>query len=227
MPDRYSVTARSVLGKRAKQLRRDGIMPGNIYGRGLESVAVQLPYRGAATIMSEHGLNSLIEVEVEGEETGRPVVVRSVQRHPVTREIQHVDFYQVDLTRQMQAMVPITITGVAPAVHTYQGVVITGADHVSVQALPADIPGHLEINIDGLEELDDQLTVGDLDLPASILVMTELDIMIVRVQRPRKIEDAVEEAELLEGEEGELAEGEEAPDGEASEGESEERPAYR
>ena len=227
MPDRYSVTARSVLGKRAKQLRRDGIMPGNIYGRGLESVAVQLPYRGAATIMSEHGLNSLIEVEVEGEETGRPVVVRSVQRHPVTREIQHVDFYQVDLTRQMQAMVPITVTGVAPAVHTYQGVVITGADRVSVQALPADIPGHLEINIDGLEELDDQLTVGDLDLPASILVMTELDIMIVRVQRPRKIEDAVEEAELLEGEEGELAEGEEAPDGEGSEGESEERAAYR
>ena len=227
MPDRYSVTARSVLGKRAKQLRRDGIMPGNIYGRGLESVAVQLPYRGAATIMSEHGLNSLIEVEVEGEETGRPVVVRSVQRHPVTREIQHVDFYQVDLTRQMQAMVPITVTGVAPAVHTYQGVVITGADRVSVQALPADIPGHLEINIDGLEELDDQLTVGDLDLPASILVITELDIMIVRVQRPRKIEDAVEEAELLEGEEGELAEGEEAPDGEGSEGESEERAAYR
>ena len=227
MPDRYSVTARSVLGKRAKQLRRDGIMPGNIYGRGLESVAVQLPYRGAATIVSKHGLNSLIEVEVEGEETGRPVVVRSVQRHPVTREIQHVDFYQVDLTRQMQAMVPITVTGVAPAVHTYQGVVITGADRVAVQALPADIPGHLEINIDGLEELDDQLTVGDLDLPASILVMTELDIMIVRVQRPRKIEDAVEEAELLEGEEGELAEGEEAPDAEGSEGESEERPTYR
>ena len=227
MPDRYSVTARSVLGKRAKQLRRDGIMPGNIYGRGLESVAVQLPYRGAATIVSRHGLNSLIEVEVEGEETGRPVVVRSVQRHPVTRAIQHVDFYQVDLTRQMQAMVPITVTGVAPAVHTYQGVVITGADRVSVQALPADIPGHLEINIDGLEELDDQLTVGDLDLPASILVMTELDIMIVRVQRPRKIEDAVEEAELLEGEEGELAEGEEAPDAEGSEGESEERPTYR
>ena len=227
MPDRYSVTARSVLGKRAKRLRRDGIMPANIYGRGLESVAVQLPYRGAATIMSEHGLNSLIEIEIEGEDTRRSVVVRSVQRHPLTREIQHVDFYQVDLTRQMQAMVPITLTGVAPAVHTYQGVVITGADHVSVQALPADIPGHLEISIDGLEEVDDQLTVGELDLPAGITMMTEPDIMIVRVQAPRKIEDAVEEAELLEGEEGELAEGEEAPDGEASEGDSEERAAYR
>ncbi len=227
MPDRYSVTARSVLGKRAKRLRWDGILPGNVYGRGLESVAVQLPYRGAETIMSEHGLSSLIEIEIEGEDTVRPVVVRAVQRHPLTRELQHLDFYQVDLSRLMQAMVPITVTGEAPAVHTYQGVVITGADHVSVQALPADIPGHLEINIDGLEELDDQLTVADLDLPGGISLLTEPDIMIVRVQRPRKIEDAVEEAELLEGEEGELAEGEEALDGEDSEGDSEERAAPR
>ena len=227
MPDRYSVTARSVLGKRAKRLRWDGILPGNVYGRGLESVAVQLPYRGAETIMAEHGLSSLIEIEIEGEDTVRPVVVRAVQRHPLTRELQHLDFYQVDLSRLMQAMVPITVTGEAPAVHTYQGVVITGADHVSVQALPADIPGNLEINIDGLEELDDQLTVADLDLPGGISLLTESDIMIVRVQRPRKIEDAVEEAELLEGEEGELAEGEEAPDGEDSEGDSEERAAPR
>ena len=207
MPDRYAVTARSVYGKHARRLRWDGI----------------LPYRGAETIMTEHGLNSLIELEIEGEDTERPVVVRSVQRHPLTRELQHLDFYQVDLTREMQAMVPVTLTGEAPAVHTYQGVVITGADHVSVQALPADLPAHLEISIDGLEELDQQLTVADLELPGGITVLTEPDIMLVRVQPPRKIEDAVEEAELLEGEEGELVEGEEgeAAAAEASEGEDE------
>ena len=223
MPDRYAVTARSVYGKRSKRLRWDGILPANVYGRGLDSVAVQLPYRGAETIMAEHGLNSLIELAIEGEDTERPVVVRSVQRHPLTRELQHLDFYQVDLTREMQAMVPVTLTGEAPAVHTYQGVVITGADHVSVQALPADLPAHLEISIDGLEELDQQLTVGDLELPGGITVLTEPEIMLVRVQPPRKIEDAVEEAELLEGEEGELAEGEEgeAAAAEASEGEDE------
>ena len=223
MPDRYAVTARSVYGKHSRRLRWDGILPANVYGRGLESVAVQLPYRGAETIMAEHGLNSLIELEIEGEDTQRPVVVRSVQRHPLTRELQHLDFYQVDLTREMQAMVPVTLTGEAPAVHTYQGIVITGADHVSVQALPADLPAHLEISIDGLEEIDQQLTVSDLELPAGITVLTEPEIMLVRVQPPRKIEDAVEEAELLEGEEGELVEGEEgeAAAAEASEGEDE------
>ena len=218
MPDRYSVDQRTVLGKRSKRLRREGILPANVYGRGLDSVAVQLPYRGAEAIMAEHGLNSLIELEIEGEFRERPVVVRSVQRHPLTRELQHLDFYQVDLRREMQAMVPVTLTGEAPAVQTYQGVVITGADRISVQALPAAIPGHLEISIDGLEEIDQQLTVADLTLPEGVTVLTEPDIMLVRVQPPRKIEDAVEEAELLEGEEGEVAEGEEgaAPAAEAS-----------
>ena len=209
MPDRYSVAARSEFGKRAKRLRRTGVLPANVYGRGLESVAVQMPHRGAEDLLAAHGLNSLIEIEVEGEARERPVVVRSVQRHPLTRELQHVDFWQVDLMREMQAMVPVTLTGEAPAVQTYQGIVITGADRVSVQALPADIPGHFEIAIDGLEELDEQLTVADLDLPEGVTVLTEPDIMLVRVQPPRKIEDAVEEAELLEGEEGEPAEGEE------------------
>ena len=89
-----------------------------------------------------------------------------------------------------------------------------------MQALPADIPSHFEISIDGLEEIDQQLTVADLELPAGVTVLTEPDIMLVRVQPPRKIEDAVEEAELLEGEEGELAEGEEG-EGAAAEDSSE------
>jgi large subunit ribosomal protein L25 len=218
MPETYSVATRSVLGKRAKRLRWDGILPANVYGRGLESVAVQLPRREAEALLGEHGLNALIELDVEGESRQRPVVVRSVQRHPLTRELQHLDFYQVDLTRPIQAMVPVTLTGEAPAVHTYQGIVITGADHVAVQALPADMPAHLEVSIEGLEELDEQLTVGDLMPPAGVEVLTEPEIMIVRVARPRKIEEAVEEAALLEGEEGvPLAEGEEPAEGAAAE----------
>ena len=220
MPDRYSVATRSVLGKRSKRLRRDGVLPANVYGRGLDSVAVQLPRRDAEALLDEHGLNALIEIDVEGEGEQRPVVVRAVQRHPLTRELQHLDFYQVDLTRPIQAMVQVTLVGEAPAVHTYQGIVITGADRVSVQALPAAMPANLELSIESLEEIDAQLTVGDLVQPSGVEVLTEPDIMLVRVARPRLIEEAVEEAELLEGEEGVPSEeGEEAV---AADGEDEE-----
>ena len=213
MPDRYTVTPRSELGKRTKRLRREGILPCNIYGRGLDSVAVQLPYRDAEALLSEHGLNSLIEIAVEGESEERPVVVRRLQRHPLSRELQHLDFYQVDLTRPIQANVPVTIVGEAPAVHTYQGILITGMDHVLVEALPAEMPSHFEISVDSLEELDEQLTVADLQFGAGVEVMSEGEIMLVRVARPRVIEEEEAEAE-------ELLEGEEAVRGEGAEGEA-------
>ena len=218
MPDRYSIAPRSVLGKRTKRLRWDGILPGNVYGRGLDSVAVQLPRREAEALLAEHGLNSLIEIAVEGEGEGeqRPVVVRGVQRHPLSRELQHIDFYQVDLTRPIQAMVPVTLVGEAPAVHTYQGIVITGADHVLVQALPAEMPQHFELPVDTLEEIEQQLTVGDLRSPAGVEVLTDPEIMLVRVARPRLIEEVEEEVELLEGEEAIPEEGAAPAEGEAS-----------
>ena len=207
MPDRHTVMPRTELGKHAKRLRRVGTLPGNVYGRGLDSVAVQLPRREAEALLSEHGMNSLIEIAVEGEGEERPVVVRAVQRHPLSRQLLHIDFYQVDLTRALQASVPVTISGEAPAVHTYQGITITGLDHVLVEALPADMPSHLEISVEGLEELDDQLTVADLQVGAGVRMLSEPGIMIVRVARPRIVEEEAEAEELLEGEEGVPEEG--------------------
>ena len=213
MPERYAVTPRTVLGKRSKRLRREGVLPGNVYGRGLDSVAVQLPRREAEDLLSEHGQNSLIEIAVEGEADERSVIVRQIQRHPLTRELLHLDFYQVDLARTIQANVPVTLVGEAPAVHTYQGVMITGLDHVLVEALPAEMPSHIEISVDGLEELYEQLTVGDLPVAAGVRMMSDPEIMLVRIARPRVSAEDEEEAELLEGEE---AEGEEGADGEAT-----------
>ena len=209
MPERYAVTPRSVLGKRSKRLRREGVLPGNIYGRGLDSVAVQLPRREAESLLSAHGLNSLLELSVEGEKGHRPVIVRQVQRHPLSREILHLDFYQVDLARTIQANVPVTLIGEAPAVHTYQGILITGLDHVLVEALPAEIPSHIELSVDFLEELDAQLTVADLAVEDGVRIMTDPEVMLARIARPRVVAEDEEEDELLEGEEGELEEGEE------------------
>ncbi len=220
MPERYAVTPRSVLGKRSKRLRQEGVLPGNIYGRGLDSVAVQLPRREAESLLSAHGLNSLLELSVEGEKGQRPVIVRQVQRHPLSREILHLDFYQVDLARSIQANVPVTLIGEAPAVHTYQGILITGLDHVLVEALPAEIPSHLELSVDFLEELDAQLTVADLAVEDGVRIMTDPEVMLARIARPRVVAEDEEEDELLEGEEGELEEGEEGEGTSAADGEA-------
>jgi large subunit ribosomal protein L25 len=223
MPDRYSVATRSVLGKRSKRLRSGGVLPANIYGRGLDSLAVQLPRREAERLLDAHGLNALVELDIEGEGEGdrRPVVVRAIQRHPLTRQLQHMDFYQVDLTRPMQANVQVTLVGESSAVQIYQGIIIMGADRVSVMALPAAIPTQLELSIESLHELDAHLTVGDLVTPPGVEVMTEPGIMLVRVARPRLVEALPGSVELLEGEEAAApADGEAAADG-AGDGDSE------
>lgn len=219
--DTYAVAPRTVVGKRVAALRREGMLPANIFGRHLESVAVQIPARTARELLVAHGTDTLVQLQVEGEGSPRPVVVRSFQRHPVNRQVLHLDFFQVDLTRQIQGAVPLRLTGEAPAVHVYQGILLTGADSIQVEALPADIPEHIEVSIESLRRPESVITVGSLKLPPSVRVLTDPDTMIARIGRTRVRAEA--EAEILEGEEPETegeAEGasdEAEPEGAAAE----------
>lgn len=205
--DTYAVETRQVLGKKVKRLRREGVLPANIYGRAIPSLAVQMPAREAREMLIAHGTNTLVRVQVEGEQESRPVMVRVAQRDPVSGVVQHLDFHQVDLTRTTRATVPITMVGEAPAVSAVGGILLQGVDSVQVEALPADVPTHFEISVEGLEEIDQQVTVANLTVPAGVTVLSAPDMMLARVSRPRLV--AEDEEAVPEGEE-ELLEAEEA-----------------
>ncbi|MSP21693.1 MAG: 50S ribosomal protein L25 [Dehalococcoidia bacterium] len=207
--DTYAVSPRPLVGKRVSTLRRQGILPANIFGRGLESVAVQMPYRTAREMLIAHGKDNLVQVQIEGEAAPRPVVVRNYQRHPVTRDVLHLDFYQVDLTRPIQGTVPVRLTGEAPAVHVFQALLLTGADSIHVEALPADLPEHIEVSVNSMTQQDSVITVADLDIPIGIRVLTDPETMVARIGRGRV---RVEAADLLEGDEPEAAGGRTADD---------------
>jgi large subunit ribosomal protein L25 len=219
MPDTYAAEPRLLLGKAVSRLRRQGVLPANIYGRGLESTAVQIEARDVRTLLHDHGINTLVNLQVSGEAQPRSVVVRKVQRHPVSHQLEHVDFYQVDLARAIQGPVPVVLTGEAPAVHTYKALLLQGADTVVVEALPAQMPTHVEISVDGLTELDSTATVADLDLPAGVTAITAPDVVLAQISRPRGAtaddEEALPEGEQEEGAEGEAA-AEASGDGERS-----------
>ena len=215
MPDTYSVERRTTLGKRVARLRRQGVLPANIFGRGLESVAVQIDERAVRDLLHSHGLNTLISLEIAGENSPRPVVVRDVGRHPVTRVPLHLDFYQVDLERTITGSVPIQVVGESPAVRDLGGLLLVGADSVQIEALPADMPNNVAVSIEGLVELDDEITVGDVDLPDTITVLSDPDQMLARIARPRGLSAEDEEAE---GEEARAADEETAAGGETSGG---------
>ena len=197
MPDIYAAEPRTTLGKSVARLRRDGVLPANIYGRGVDSTAVQIATRDVQALLRTHGTNTLVNLQVAGESAPRSVVVRGTQRHPVNQALQHVDFYQVDVNRTMQAHVTIVVTGEAPAIAMYKGVLIHGLDNVLVEGLPGQMPTHLEISVDGLAELESEVRVSDLSLPAGVSVLTPADIMLARVSAGRT---AAEAAAVPEGE---------------------------
>ena len=211
MPEMYVAETRSVLGKAVSRLRREGILPANIYGRGLESTAVQIASRDVRALLHDHGANTLVNLQVTGEAQPRPVVVRKVQRHPVSHQLEHVDFYQVDLLRPIQGSVPIVLIGEAPAVHTFKALLLQGADSILLEALPADMPSNVEVVVDGLSAIDAMVTVADLQLPETITILSPSDMVLAQVSRPRGAA-AGEEEELPEGEQEEGAEGESESD---------------
>lgn len=221
MTDAYQVQPRTVVGKTVAKLRRDGVLPASIYGRGLESVAVQLPYVVARDLMNAHGYNSLINVQVDGESKPRPVVVKQVAQNPVTRELWHLDFYQVDLSRKISGPVTVHFTGEAPAVVDHNGVLVIHADTVTVEALPADMPEALEVSLESLVEFDTYLYAKDIKTGDGVEVISDPEFLLAAVTRPRIVADAAAEEEIVEGEqaaeEGETSEEAAAEGGEAAE----------
>lgn len=200
MTDAYQVQPRTVVGKTVAKLRREGVLPASIYGRGVESVAVQLPYVVARDLMNAHGYNSLINVQVDGEAKPRPVVVKQVAQNPVTRELWHLDFYQVDLTRKISGPVTVHFTGEAPAVVDHNAVLVIHADTVIVEALPADMPESLEVSLDSLAEFDTYLYAKDIKTGEGVEVISEPEFLLAAVTRPRIVAEAGTDEEIVEGE---------------------------
>ena len=179
------VDPREVLGKQVARLRRSGTVPANIYGHGLASIAVQLDAAAFQKTLRDTTANEVIDLKVGKERTSRPAVIHHVQRNPLTGDILHADFYQVSLREKIRTDVPIVLTGRSDAVSAYGGVLLQGIDTIHVEALPLDIPVHIEVDVSTLSELEASLHVRDLVLPQNVTVLTDPDVMVARVASPR------------------------------------------
>ncbi len=220
-----AVAPRSILGKKVKTLRREGITPANIYGHGIPSQAVQVLTPDLTRTIRVAGRNTMLQLHVEGEKKQRPVFMRTVQRNPITDEFLHVDFYQVSLKEKIRIEVPLVIVGEAPAVSDYQGILLQSVNVVTMEGLPGDLPPLLEVDVSGLEEIDDAVHLKDLEVNPDVTVLAEPELVVAKVAAPRLIEEVEEEVEeeLEEGaevpEEGAEEEKTEAEEGERERGE--------
>jgi large subunit ribosomal protein L25 len=208
------VEERVIFGKKVARLRRQGVTPANIYGHGLDSKAIQVPTPELVRLLKETSRNAIIDLSVGGEPATRPVMIRSVQRDPVTHEILHVDFYQVSLKEKMRAEVPVHLVGESPAVKDLGGILLQEVETLTVRALPTDIPAAIEVDVSGLTELEQSLHVGQLPRNDRYEILADPDVVLVKVAAPRLAEE-VEEAPVEEEVEAAVEEAAEAEEGEA------------
>jgi large subunit ribosomal protein L25 len=216
-----SVEPRDVTGKRTKRLRAAGVVPGVVFGKKAGSVAVQLDAKALEALYREAGRTSIVKVSVDG---GSPtsVVIKSIQRNPLTGRALHVDFFAPDLTQEMMVDVPIVFLGKAPAVEETGGSLFTSLDHLKVRALPADLPHEFTVDVSSLVDLEAAIHVSDLAVAENVTLLNDPDELVAKVMPPRVEEEPEVELEAEEGEEGEGAEGEGAPgEGEGPEAEGE------
>ncbi|MBK6317789.1 MAG: 50S ribosomal protein L25 [Dehalococcoidia bacterium] len=187
MAERVVIQAapRTVLGKKVAQLRRNGRLPANVYGRGINSQAVDIDAREFARTIKSAGLRAMIQLSVEGESSPRYVILRGLARKGGTGDPIHVDFFQVDPNIPIQANVPLRLTGEAPAVRDLAGTLLPGLDVIAVRCKPLDIPDAITVDLGVLNSFDVSLTVGDIAVPGDVEVLTDPAVVIATVNAPR------------------------------------------
>lgn len=187
MAERVIIKAapRAVLGKKVRQLRRQGRLPANIYGRGIDSRAIDIDAREFARTIKSAGLRAMIELSVDGEKAPRYVILRGMARSGGTGEPIHVDFFQVDPNIPIQANVPIRLVGEAPAVRDLAGTLLPGLDVVAVRCLPLAIPDSMPVDLSGLNSFDMTLTVANIEPMDGVEILTDPAIVVATVNPPR------------------------------------------
>ena len=229
---------RKVLGKKVKKLRREGVLPANVYGKDIKSKSAQVPLTDFLKVYKEEGETGLIDVEI-GKET-IPVLIHNVQTN-YKHEPLHADFFKVNLKEKVKAMVPIELTGEPKAVVDKVGLLMAILNELEVEALPTDLPEKIEVEVANLANIDAQITVSDLKLPEGVETLTDPNQVVAKIgelvskeaqelaaEEAAAAEAAAAESAAEAGEEGAVAapEGTEAPvEGEApAENQAEEKP---
>ncbi len=176
--EKLSVEKRKVLGKKVKKLRREGILPANIYGKDFKSIAVQLPQKDFDKVFKEAGETGLVDVMVNSQTI--PVLIHNVQTDYLGNHL-HADFYKVNLKEKVKTMVPISIVGEPKAVVDKLGLLMNILSEVEVEALPEQLPDNIQINVENLAQVDEQITAGDIKTPEGIVILTDPSQVIVKI----------------------------------------------
>lgn len=208
---KIAVRPRTLLGKKVGRLRREGKLPGVVFGGREDSIPVETDQHEFELGYRRWGQTTLLSLQLDGSEV--PALVHSVARDPRTGRMIHVDFSRVSLTERTHAEVPLHFTGESPAVKAGDALLIHALDHLRIEAFPQDIPHRIDVDLSPLQQLDDALYVRDIVVDTqTVKILNDPEDLVVKAGAVR-VEAEPTPAAAAAAPEGEEAE--EAAEGEA------------
>jgi large subunit ribosomal protein L25 len=194
MDDRVTLGAetRVVAEERAKNLRRDGMIPAVIYGQG-DNTLLKVENLALRRVLREAGTTNLIDINVENET--RTVVVKEVQSHVTRGDLIHVDFFEVDLHAKIIVDAELSAVGISAPVSDGLGTTALVLYSVQIESMPEDMISQIEVDMSLIENPDDMIYVRDLPIPPGIEVLTDPDAVVVRFEYTPIEEEEEEELE--------------------------------
>lgn len=183
-------------GKKVVRLRRDGFVPGVVYGHGFDPILVQSEYNVIEKVVREAGKHTPVYLNVDGKQ--RIALIKDIDREPVKARIRHVSFHAVKANEVVHAEVPIHLVGLGESAAEKAGLIVLQAiESVEIKAKPADLPEALEVSIEHLETDEDKITLANVTLPDGVEyadVDQDLELVVANVYEPAALEAANEAA---------------------------------
>jgi len=183
-PMELSVQKRDKFGKAVKTLRQQGLIPAELYGRGLENLHLSVPAKEFSKVFKQAGESTLINIVLGSgaDAERRPAMIHALALDPVSDEILNIDFYQVRLDERIKVKVPLNFGGEAPAVKDKGGILVKAMHEIEVESLPGNIPHTLNVNLSSLEEIGASVYVKDLSVSAGVKFLVSLETVIATVK---------------------------------------------
>ncbi len=168
-------------------LRKNRRIPAVFYGHKENSLTVDVDYQEFRKAFRKAGSNQVVELSIDGKK--KPVLIHEVQYNPLTDNVDHIDFLHVNMNEEITANIPVVLTGIAPAVKNFGGILTTLKHEVEVRCLPTHLPQSIEVDVSTLEQLHSAVHVKDLKLSAQVKVHGSPDDVVVTVVAPKLVEE--------------------------------------
>ena len=173
---------RSVKGKKVKALRREGLVPAEVYGKGGDNISVQFTEVDLKLAIREAGTTRVISLDVDGKNVD--VLLKDVVRSLDRKSITHVDLYSVDKNIPVKTVVPVVATGESPLI-ARGGIAVTGASNITISALPANIPPQVTVDLSTIVNFSDVINAGDIALDEGVTLESNPSVMIAYISQTR------------------------------------------